>query len=67
MSKPHEFLVGKDPIKEQLSCPKCGSKSEYYSAGQYVCELCGFCGMKTDFEMKQIATVDWAKFAKSCR
>jgi len=66
MANPHEFLVGKDPVKEQLSCPKCGSMAEYNSGNQYICELCGFSGYLEKFKKKQVATVDWEKFARAC-
>jgi len=66
MANPNEFLVGKDPIKEQRSCPKCKSKAEYYSGGQYQCELCFFRGRIEEFKKIKIATVDWEKFAKAC-
>jgi len=67
MSSPHEFLVGKDPIKEQLSCPKCSSASEYNSGNRYQCELCGFTELHKYFVVKKIATVDWEKFARFFR
>jgi len=66
MANPHEFLIGKDPIKEQLSCPKCGSLAQYNSSSRYLCELCSFSGDESKFEKRKIATVDWKKFAKAC-
>ncbi len=67
MSNPHEFLVGKEPIKEVRCCPKCGSPAPYYSGGQHQCELCNFTEWESEFPKRKIATIDWEKFARSLR
>lgn len=66
MSNPHEFLVGKDPIKKQKLCKKCGGEPSYWDSS--VCSLCGFRGdWKEDFPETLVATVNWEKVARALR
>ena len=67
MSNPHEFLVGKDPIKEMRICPKCNGEVWYYSGGRDQCQLCGFTGFPDEFKDIKVATVDWEKFARALK
>ena len=67
MSNPHEFLVGKDPIKTKRLCKKCGGEPDYWDSSK--CGLCGFRGSnyKEDFPERLVATVDWEKIARALK
>lgn len=66
MAIPHEFLIGKDPIKKQRLCKRCGGEPDHWNSSE--CSLCHFRGnYKEDFPEKLVATVDWEKFARSLR
>ena len=66
MPKPHDFLVGGNPIKDRLSCPQCGDEVEYNSGSRYQCIFCHYSGVKNDFKIVKIATIDWEKFIRYC-
>ena len=65
MSSPYEFLVGKEPIKKERRCPKCGSEPDYWNSS--MCSLCRYKGKYEDFKEIQIATVNWEKLAKELK